>query len=111
MKFVITESKLNQVIHNYLNRNFIPDIGWGPEIFEFVENEIEESDFYAFTVDDFIFAVYWGESQPNTLKMNKIFADRLTDLFGDRWIPIFINWFEKGTGLKVKDFVTNMTYR
>jgi hypothetical protein len=31
-------------------------------------------------------------------------ANELTSIFNDLWIPIFIKWFEDGSGLEVKDF-------
>jgi hypothetical protein len=107
MKYVITESKLNKVIQNYLNKNYIPDIGWGPEIFEFVEDQIEVDTSYRFTVDNFTSYIFFGETdsdtkiKPKTLHIVPDIANDLTDLFDDRWHSIFVDWFENGTGLDV----------
>lgn len=103
MKIIITESKLNNTIVNYLDENFYPDYGWVSQ--EDYANEINKYGSYDFYINDeprYTFSVGDGVSE---LYVRNDTIVRLSDLFGDFWIPVFKEWFEKNTGLKVDSMV------
>ncbi len=103
MKIIITESKLNNTIVNYLDENFYPDYGWVSQ--EDYSNEINKYGSYDFYINDeprYTFSVGDGVSE---LYVRDSTIEPLSDLFGDFWIPVFKEWFEKNTGLKVDSMV------
>jgi len=104
MKIIITESKLNNTIMYYLDKNYIPDYGWSDN--EDYANEISEYDKYDFYVDDEIFYTYskWGDGLDELYLRDNV-INSLTDLFGNHWAPVFKEWFESNTGLKVDSMV------
>ena len=103
MKIIIAESKLNNTVINFLDKNFYPDYGWVSK--EVYANEINKYGNYDFHINDephYTFSVGDGVSE---LYVRDNTIERLSDLFGDFWIPLFKEWFEKNTGLKVDSMV------
>jgi hypothetical protein len=63
MNYLLNESKLNDLILNYINQNFHPDYDWGPELHDFYRNEIDKYGVYNFTIDEeraYDFHEDWG---------------------------------------------------
>jgi hypothetical protein len=109
MKYEIPESKINQIIYDYIKGKYYPDYNWGPELHDFYRKDVENHGFYAFDIDDQEAYTYygdeWGKPEVNNrLVIEKWIVEELTSIFGDLWIPIFIKWFEDNSGLKVKNF-------
>ena len=103
MKYIITESKINQIILDYLNDNVYPDYDWGPDLYDFYKKEIRKYNSYTFPVDGYDGYTYYGEyaNHKNVLEIHTWLSDKLTALFGDNWRPVFNDWFEEGSGLKI----------
>ena len=105
MKIIISESRLNNTIINYLDKNFYPDYGWPNQ--EFVTVEIYRYGSYDFYINDkphYTFSVDMDDGISELYVRNNT-IEPLTDLFGDFWIPVFKEWFEKNTGLKVDSMI------
>ena len=103
------KKNLDEFIYQYLTDNLRPDYNWGPELHDFYRKDVENHGFYAFDIDDQEAYTYygdeWGKPEVNNrLVIEKWIAEELTSIFGNLWIPIFIKWFEDGSGLKVKNF-------
>lgn len=111
MKYIISESKLESFIEDYLNNSYHPDYGWGPELWEFYKGESEHYGYVDLTIDDVSAYQYlykeneWEKNLPKTLLIQPWVAEKLDDLFGNIWEPLFVNWFEKNSGLPVEHFV------
>lgn len=106
MNYIVNESKLNDLILNYINQNFHPDYDWGPELHDFYRNEIDKYGSYNFTVDEeraYDFHKDWGAGPE--LVVREFVTDQLNGLFGKHWAPIFKDWFEKNSGLKVESMI------
>ena len=117
MKIIITESKLNQAVIDYLNETYdTNNIGWtygiddwGNEVdyaIEFYEGDYEEGDntlfrWYGEDYWDSDDADGWGEPYRSELKSKSpllIFENddvfiALNGYFGDKWKQPFIDWF------------------
>lgn len=117
MKIIITESKLNQAVIDYLNETYdTNNIGWtygiddwGNEMdyaIEFYTNDYDDEDtlfrWYSEDYWDSEDAEGWGYGE--TIKENKLnspilmFEDNdvyntLNGYFGDKWKQPFIDWF------------------
>lgn len=110
MKYLISESKLNSFIYEYIDNNFYPDMGWhSPEFYQKIAIRDGSVEFNNNAISAFVYVyktkigdilnkpksiVFW----PNTKKT-------LNGLFGDLWPPIFKKWFEDHTGLEVLHLV------
>ena len=114
MKYLISESKINKVILDYISDEFTPskDKYWGPELHkDHYKDHIDLHDALGFglgSYESLMFAYYgeWdGYDYLYRLSLEPFVADKLTSLFGDLWKPIFIKWFEHNTGLEVKEFL------
>ena len=119
MKYIITEQqakRFTQTIIDYLNDNLTPIKGWqttkeykkelkenDSELFLFIE-DVEQPD-----VNDHMW--YSTHKNPHVsikkedspivlIPDSKAIA--LDGYFGDMWKPIFIEWFQNNTGLKVR---------
>jgi len=103
MKYIITESRVEEVIKNYLSKHLHPDYDIGFELHDFYQKDVEKYGSYDFTINDEVAYTYWGEygGFKNRLEISKMVFDDLNQKFGKRWIPIFKEWFEKNTGLQV----------
>jgi len=96
MKYIISESKIESVIREYLDDNYYPDYGWlEPEVYK---EEFENWDEIYFEVNDH--ARYKYVSGKLTVGQ----SPDLDGYFGKLWRPVFIKWFEEHTGLKVHEF-------
>jgi hypothetical protein len=116
MKFIINESKIELVIEKFLNDTFdVENINWTP-IMDFDGNEDDSAfEFYYgdFMDSDTVFRLYnknyWRKMTDTRIPLSPIlfFENNdnyklLNDVFGDVWKPVFIKWFEKNFGFKVK---------
>jgi hypothetical protein len=117
MKIIITESKLNQAVIDYLNETYdTNNIGWtygiddwGNEVdyaIEFYEGDYEEGDNTVFrwygedywTSDE---GEQWGEElrkdamtkSPQLVIYDDTVYTTLNGYFGDKWKQLFIDWF------------------
>lgn len=105
MKYLITESKAKEVILKFLDYYIEPDYSWGPELHDFYREDVEKYGSYDFLINDSLAYSYWdGNHNNKLLEVMPWVYNKLDGLFGDMWEPIFIEWFEKNSGLKVKNF-------
>jgi hypothetical protein len=108
MKYTIPESKVNQIIYDYIKERYYPDYNWGPELHDFYRKDVKKHGAYDFTVNDKLAYRYYGEYDGYDylylLEVEDWIANELTSIFNDLWIPVFIKWFEDNSGLEVKDF-------
>jgi len=108
MKYIIPESRLKSFIYGYLDKHYDPDYGWLSHD-EYAEY-ISEEHHYNFEINDYLAYVFYGFNtsyksvRPNTLIIYPPTTIKLNDWFGKYWHPIFVQWFEDHTGLKV-DFL------
>ena len=128
MKYIITESKLEEIIVNYLNKMYdVNDISWKYPLENDEETDDWEEDpnrryFYKGDdeYDDRIFLwydkKYWNverikmddtvknyyEKSPALDFENRNDLTILNGYFGDKWVPIFKKWFEDNFGVPVK---------
>ena len=94
MKYIISESKIESVIREYLDDNYYPDYGWlEPEVYK---EEFEKWDEIYFEVNDH--ARYKYVSGKLTVGQ----SPDLDGYFGKLWRPVFITWFENTFSLPIK---------
>jgi hypothetical protein len=106
MKYIITESKYNDIVTKYLNDRIYPDYGWIPT--DEYESEINAFGYIDFYINDkrgYSYVDGHSESNVWTLVITRRLNKELTDFFGLRWKPIFKEWFETNTGLEVGDII------
>ena len=128
MKVVITESRLESLIIDYLNDSYYPDYGWKGNSKSDIgyQDEVDKWGDVLFFVDDRESYIYYG-CNANAGPEDEFFAgyghlhnyecpllsiypymsQRLDSAFGDIWKPIFKKWFEDNTGLEVTQLTTN----
>ena len=128
MKVVITESRLESLIIDYLNDSYYPDYGWKGNSKSDIgyQDEVNKWGDIVFFVDDQESYIYYG-CNANAGPEDEFFAgyghlhnyecpllsiypymsQRLDSAFGDIWKPIFKKWFEDNTGLEVTQLTTN----
>jgi hypothetical protein len=128
MKVVITESRLEGLIIDYLNDSYYPDYGWKGNSKSDIgyQDEVDKWGDIVFFVDDQESYIYYG-CNANAGPEDEFFAgyghlhnyecpllsiypymsQRLDSAFGDIWKPIFKKWFENNTGLEVTQLTTN----
>jgi len=122
MKYIITESKLDGIIYDFINNNFSPELDWSYTIEEIKYNSDGET---AIVISDdrvyyYIDCSYYDKnyddwrSNPEEyaecpfISMDEDFEiNRMDDLFGDRWKKVFIKWFYDKTGIEVKEIFRN----
>lgn len=97
MKIIISENRVNQVIRKYLDETFYPDYGWDNP--DFYQKDVKQYGSYEFQINDETAYVYYNTK---TLEIYPWLDEKLTSLFGDKWLPVFKEWFEENSGLKVK---------
>ena len=128
MKVVITESRLESLIIDYLNDSYYPDYGWKGNSKSDIgyQDEIDKWGDIVFFVDDQESYIYYGcnaNAGPEDeffagyghlhnyecplLSISPYMSQRLDSAFGDIWKPIFKKWFEDNTGLEVTQLTTN----
>ena len=75
------------------------------------KNSVDKWSYFDFNVNDNSAYVYFGNKsayyKPKTLMIHPWLSNRLTELFGDNWIPTFARWFEDNVGLPVEHVETN----
>ena len=108
MKYIIPESKINQIIYDFIKDRYYPDYNWGPELHDFYRKDVKKHGAYDFMVNDKLAYRYYGEYDGYDylylLEVEEWIANELSTIFNDLWIPVFIKWFEDNSGLEVKDF-------
>ena len=128
MKVVITESRLESLIIDYLNDSYYPDYGWKGNSKSDIgyQDEVDKWGDVLFFVDDRESYIYYGcnaNAGPEDeffagyghlhnyecplLSISPYMSQRLDSAFGDIWKPIFKKWFEDNTGLEVTQLTTN----
>jgi len=90
------------LIYKFLDEKYTPDYGW--DTFEHYVDEIDRYGIYKFAVNDELMYQFTEYGNGETLLY--LFSDaydEMEDIFGvdELWLPIFKNWFENNTGLKV----------
>jgi hypothetical protein len=123
MKYIITESRVHDLITKYFEDNF-GDLNW-TNAFDYDANETDcGAIFYRdyFDEEDYIFRFYdecWWEKNeeleskgygikkmmdqsPMLVFENNWEYDALNGYFGDIWEPIFKDWFKKKFGFQIK---------
>ena len=123
MKVVITESRLESLIIDYLNDSYYPDYGWKGNSKSDIgyQDEIDKWGDIVFFVDDQESYIYYG-CNANAGPEDEFFAgyghlhnyecpllsiypymsQRLDSAFGDIWKPVFKKWFENKVNLPIK---------
>lgn len=105
MKYLITENQAEKVILNFLDRHIEPDYSWGPELHDFYREDVERYGSYDFVINDLTSYRYSLEDDgKGRLEVMPRVYEQLDGLFGDMWEDLFIDWFEKNSGLKVDKF-------
>jgi hypothetical protein len=126
MKYLITESKLNSAIYEYIDQLFhegkkiemVKHTRHGNDADEDVEVEVEgaydffhkgEPDLFIWTGKEYYDRPYnsslfdkWRELAPIVEIVAYEKVDVLNNMFGDLWRPIFIKWFEDLFSLSIK---------
>lgn len=113
MKYIITESRLEEFIYEYLDENYTPDTGWLAPVH--YKRYVDRSGSYEFIVDDKVAFALVGKSKnkvlfpiPNTLLLWEHTETNLTNLFGELWKPVMVRWFKYNTGLQVEQLSTGI---
>lgn len=113
MKYLITESRLDDVIYKYLTTTYYPDYDWGPELHDFYRTDVKKYGVFDFYINDRLSYTYVGVDDyyswcdGMSLIVEHHIFENLDNLFGDSWKPVFVKWFEDNTGLPVKHFRLN----
>ena len=126
MKYLITESKLNSAIYEYIDQLFhegkkiemVKHTRHGNDADEDVEVEVEgaydffhkgEDELFIWTGEEYYNRPYnksvwskWKALAPVVEIVNYQKLDSLNNMFGDLWRPVFIKWFENTFSLPVK---------
>ena len=104
MKVIISESKYEEGILNYLKTNYRPEYAWGPQqhIHSFYKIDFKKYGGIDFYINDKVGYDYRrGLSNDGILYLYSMVNEPLYNLFGYKWVSIFKTWFEENTGLKV----------
>ena len=109
MKYIISESRLDSLIYDYLTSNYHPDYNWGPSLYDFYKEEIQRDGYYDFEIEDWPAYSYVGKDigtwKPKTLLIEPEVWKELNKFFGDRWEPVFVKWFEDNSNLPVEQVI------
>jgi hypothetical protein len=128
MKILITENRVNQIIRKYLDDSFTPDYGWYENMRATdgtYQDDVDKWGDLVFFINDLASYIYYG-CNANAGPEDEFFApyghlhnykcpllsiyprqsETLTSLFGNKWLPVFKEWFEENTGLEVTQ-ITN----
>jgi hypothetical protein len=120
MKYIIKESRLNKAIYEYLtelfgNIYFLDSINYNTEvedgeILEFINDDYEDSgdfifeyitrDFYERQEDSSDVKQKFLDQSPIVV-FNYMVSDKLNNLFGIHWRPVFVRWMEDKFNLPV----------
>ena len=126
MKIIISENRVNQIIRKYLDDAFTPDYGWGNNTRHgSYQDDVDRYGDIVFFLNDTDSYIYYG-CNANAGPEDEFFAgyghlhnyecpllsvyprasETLTSLFGNKWLPVFKEWFEENTKLEVTQ-ITN----
>jgi len=118
MKVIISENKIDKVIRKYLDDTYYPDYSWAyPDVYQ---RDVDKYGDVVFFLNDTDSYIYYG-CNANAGPEDEYFAGygrlhyykcpllsiyprvggELTSLFGNRWLPVFKEWFEEKSGLYV----------
>jgi hypothetical protein len=121
MKIIISENRVNQIIRKYLDETFYPDYGWNENTRHgSYQEDVDRYGDVVFFINDVDSYIYYG-CNANAGPEDEFFAgyghlhnykcpllliyprvgQELTSLFGDKWKPVFKEWFEEKSGLHV----------
>ena len=111
----LNDEELDELIYKHLTENYYPDYNyWGPELHDFYKEDVRIHGSYEFPINDRIGYAYLGEwdgyDYLHTLMIAKWLTNELTSLFGDKWIPVFKQWFEDNSGLEVREIDLDEKY-
>jgi hypothetical protein len=124
MKIIISENRVNQIIRKYLDETFYPDHGWGnPDDYQQDVDKFGDLVFFINDVDSYIYYGCNANAGPEDeffagyghlhnykcplLSVYPRVSEQLTSLFGEKWLPVFKEWFEENSGLKVAQITNN----
>jgi hypothetical protein len=117
MKIIITESKIRDIITKYLDKHYDMDsfhlfnIESPLDARRYFNSEVDKYGSFDFDNNNHTFCTYYGEwdgyDYMYHLKVDTHFSEELNSLYNDVWIPVFKDWFEKKTGLEVREMVVN----
>jgi hypothetical protein len=96
------KSDVENLIYGFLQDDFYPDYNWGPELFDFYREDVEEHGMIPFYINDSEGYVYYDDG---TLEIMPWVCKKLNEYFNDLWVPVFKDWFEEHSGLKVDRIV------
>ena len=127
MKYIITESKLEEIIVNYLNNMYdVNDISWkyplenddedyaahweeDPNRLHFYKGDDEYDDRIFLWYDKDYWNVERSDNAKNLYEKSPVLdfengndLNKLNGYFGDKWVPVFKKWFEDNFGVPVK---------
>jgi hypothetical protein len=110
----LNDEELDELIYKHLTEEYHPDYDWGPELYDFYKEDVRIHGSYEFPINDRIGYAYLGEwdgyDYLHTLMIAEWLTNELTSLFGDKWIPVFKQWFEDNSGLEVREIDLNEKY-
>ena len=110
----LNDEELDELIYKHLTENYYPDYDWGPELYDFYKEDVRIHGSYEFPINDRIGYAYLGEwdgyDYLHTLMIAEWLTNELTSLFGDKWIPVFKQWFEDNSGLEVREIDLDEKY-
>lgn len=126
MKVVITESRLEKVVTDYLDDVYIPDYGWSENNrYGSYQEDVDKFGDLVFFINDEVSYSYYGcnagyknvnafsrfgelsNYKCPLLVVHSNHSKNLTSVLGKIWEPIFKKWFEEHTGLKVTQLTTD----
>jgi hypothetical protein len=121
MKVIISENRIDKVIRKYLDDTYYPDYGWNENTRHgSYQEDVDRYGDLVFFINDVDSYIYYG-CNANAGPEDEFFAgyghlhnykcpllliyprvgQELTSLFGDKWKPVFKEWFEEKSGLHV----------
>ena len=95
-------SNLENIIYSFLQDDFYPDYNWGPELFDFYREDVEEHGMIPFYINDSEGYVYYDDG---TLEIMPWVCKKLDEYFNGSWYSVFKDWFEENSGLIVSRIV------
>lgn len=112
MKIIITENRLNNVILKTIEGVYDPETIRMEPLFDEDEQVDENALTYRYDDGELVFMVYFEDYFIYGSKLSEIcpllvindtgFVHEMDDLFGNKWRPIFIEWFEDNFHTPVK---------
>ena len=121
MKVIISENRIDKVIRKYLDDTYYPDYGWNENTRHgSYQEDVDRYGDLVFFINDVDSYIYYG-CNANAGPEDEFFAgyghlhnykcpllliyprvgQELTSLFGNKWKPVFKEWFEEKPGLHV----------